>query len=74
MRFELDADVLVITDDGTRLWESGQWAVDSGVAVIVVNYATAEEPRMIALGKYLGEQFPSIKAITIRHGCLYQTL
>ncbi len=73
MRFELEADVLV-TDDGTRLWESGQWAVDSGVAVIVVNHATAEEPGMVALRKYLGEQFPSIKAITIRHGCLYQTL
>lgn len=74
MRFELDADVLVLTDDGTRLWESGQWAIDSGVGVIVVNHATAEEPGMISLAKYLGEQFPSVKSMVIRHGCLYQTI
>jgi len=25
----MHADVLLLTDDGTRLWESGQWAIDS---------------------------------------------
>lgn len=58
MRFELEADVLVTTDDGTCLWELGQWAVDSGVAVIVVNHASAEKPEMIASGKYLGGTIP----------------
>jgi putative NIF3 family GTP cyclohydrolase 1 type 2 len=69
----MDADVLVLTDDGTRLWESAQWSEDSEIPIIIVNHATAEEPGMLALAKYIKEQFPELKVESIKRGCLYKT-
>ncbi len=74
MYHELDADVLLITDDGTRLWESAQWAEDTGVPLIIVNHATAEEPGVRALANYLQEQFPTVPVKAIERGCLYRTI
>jgi putative NIF3 family GTP cyclohydrolase 1 type 2 len=74
MHDQLEADVLVITDDGTRLWESGQWSEDSGIPIIIVNHATAEEPGVRAMAKYIGEQFPKIAVKAIERGCLYRSL
>ena len=70
----LDADVLVLTDDGTRLWESAQWAEDTGKHLVIVNHATAEEPGMRALARYLQEQFPDIPVVPIERGCLYNAV
>nr|MDO8086269.1 Nif3-like dinuclear metal center hexameric protein [Candidatus Sigynarchaeum springense] len=70
----LGADVLVLTDDGTRLWESAQWAEDTGVPVIVVNHATAEEPGMRELGKYLQSTFPKVPVHVVERGCLYRVI
>ncbi len=67
----MGADVLLLTDDGTKLWESGQWASDSGVPLILVNHATAEEPGMVTLARYLREHFPGIHVEHIPVGCLY---
>jgi len=69
----MGADVLVLTDDGTRLWESAQWARDSGVALLIVNHATAEEPGMRTLADYLAKQF-SLPVKQIPVGCLYRTI
>ena len=53
----MGADCLLLTDDGTRLWESGQWAEDTGIGLIVVNHATSEEPGVRALAQYLQNNF-----------------
>lgn len=70
----LGADVLILTDDGTRLWESGQWAHDGGASLILVNHATAEEPGMITLADYIRGIFPDVRVEHIPTGCLYQTI
>lgn len=70
----MGADVLLITDDGTRLWESGQWSLDSDVPLIVVNHSTSEEPGMRTLAKYLREQFEGVKVKEIPVGCIYKTV
>lgn len=72
--FDMGADVLLLTDDGTRLWESGQWAMDTGVPLIIVNHSTAEEPGMITLSKYIRDAFPNIPVKHIPVGCIYNTI
>lgn len=69
----MDADVLLLTDDGTRLWETAQWARDSGASVLLVNHATAEEPGMMTLREYMARLLP----VPVRHipvGCLYRSV
>jgi putative NIF3 family GTP cyclohydrolase 1 type 2 len=70
----LGADVLLLTDDGTRLWESAQWAQDGGASLILVNHATSEEPGMISLAVYLRGVFPGTQVEHIPGGCLYGTI
>jgi putative NIF3 family GTP cyclohydrolase 1 type 2 len=70
----LGADVLLLTDDGTRLWESAQWARDGGASLILVNHATSEEPGMISLAVYLRGVFPEAHVEHILGGCLYRTI
>jgi hypothetical protein len=70
----LGADALIVTDDGTELWESGQWSCDSGVPIIIVNHATAEEPGMKTLTQYIQKQFPEVPVIHIVTGCIYRTV
>lgn len=68
----LGADVLVLTDDGTRLWESAQWAMDTGVGLLLANHATAEEPGMRNLAAWLAER----AGVPVHHlpcGCLYRS-
>ena len=69
----LGADVLVLTDDGTRLWESAVWSSDVGVPLILVNHATAEEPGMRNMATFLAERY-GLEAHLITQGCLYSTL
>jgi putative NIF3 family GTP cyclohydrolase 1 type 2 len=70
----MGADVLLLTDDGTRLWESAQWSFESGIPLLLVNHATAEEPGMMTLVEYLAEQFPEVLVHHIPVGCLYRTV
>ncbi|MHA1732539.1 MAG: Nif3-like dinuclear metal center hexameric protein [Promethearchaeota archaeon] len=70
----MGADVLLVTDDGTRLWESGQWSRDSGVPLLVVNHATAEEPGMVTLAEYIRGVFPGTPVHHLPVGCLYRTI
>jgi putative NIF3 family GTP cyclohydrolase 1 type 2 len=70
----LGADVLLLTDDGTRLWESAQWAEDAGFPLLVVNHDTAEEPGVRAMAAYFREQFPDVPVTAVERGCLYRTI
>ena len=72
--YDMGADVLLLTDDGTRLWESGQWSLDSGVPLMIVNHSTSEEPGMITLARYIRETFPDVPVEHIPVGCLYHTI
>jgi len=71
--YDMDADVLLLTDDGTRLWESGQWALDMGIPLIIVNHSTSEEPGMMTLTKHIQQAFPKITVKHIPVGCIYHT-
>jgi hypothetical protein len=72
--FNLGADVLLLTDDGTRLWESGQWSQDTGIPLLLVNHSTAEEPGMRTLAQYIQQRFPEVPVEQIPVGCLYTTV
>jgi putative NIF3 family GTP cyclohydrolase 1 type 2 len=65
-------DLLLLTDDGTRLWESAQWSADTQTPLLVVNHATAEEPGVKALAGYLGENL-DVPVHFIPQGCLYKS-
>ncbi len=71
---EMGADVLLLTDDGTRLWESGQWAVESDTPLIIVNHSTSEEPGIITLARYIERIFPEVPVMHIPTGCIYKTI
>ena len=71
--FSLEADVLLLTDDGTRLWESAVWSTDAGIPLILVNHATAEEPGMRNMAKYVDDKFP-VPVHFIPQGCLYRSI
>jgi putative NIF3 family GTP cyclohydrolase 1 type 2 len=71
---EMGADVLLLTDDGTRLWETAQWASDAGVSLLVVNHATAEEPGMRTLAAYLRDIVKPLPVVQLPVGCLYQSV
>ena len=72
--YDMNADVLLLTDDGTRLWESGQWALDMGVSLVLVNHSTAEEPGMMTLAGYIQDVFPDILVKHIPVGCIYKAV
>jgi hypothetical protein len=63
-----------VTDDGIRFWQSGSWAMDAGLPLIVVNHATAEEWGMHSLAHYLSEQFPEVPVRFLPQGCMYRTV
>lgn len=69
----LGADALLLTDDGTRLWESACWAEDAGVGLILVNHATAEEPGVANLARWLAER-TGLPTLHLPQGCLYRSL
>jgi putative NIF3 family GTP cyclohydrolase 1 type 2 len=58
--YELDADLILATDDGMNFWNGGLWAVDLPIPVLLVNHATSEKPGMKSLAGYLAERFPDL--------------
>jgi len=71
---DMGADVLLVTDDGTWLWESGQWSLDNDVPLIMVNHSVSEEPGMRTLAKYIQNTFSDVPVIEIPVGCIYKTV
>ncbi|HME56356.1 MAG TPA: Nif3-like dinuclear metal center hexameric protein [Candidatus Lokiarchaeia archaeon] len=71
---DLGGDVLLLTDDGTRLWESAQWSEDVGIPLIIVNHATSEEPGIRELARYLQSTFLHVPVYAIERGCLYHSI
>jgi putative NIF3 family GTP cyclohydrolase 1 type 2 len=57
---DLEADLLLATDDGMNYWDGGLWALDLGIPLLIVNHATAEKPGMMAMAGYLSDRFPGI--------------
>lgn len=58
--YELNADVILATDDGMNFWDGGLWAKDLDLPLLIVNHCTAEKPGMQAMAKYLGGKFPDV--------------
>jgi putative NIF3 family GTP cyclohydrolase 1 type 2 len=70
----LGGDVILLSDDGTFLWESGQWSKDTGVPIIIVNHSLSEEPGMRTLVEYLEKNFPEIPILHIPVGCIFKSI
>lgn len=71
---EMGCDVSVIVDDGTYYWHDIQMAADDDHPIICVNHATAEEPGMVTLTKYVNDTFPGVTAVHLPHGCSFRTV
>jgi hypothetical protein len=56
--YELGADVILATDDGTHTTYCGLWALDLDIPVLTVSHATAELPGMMRMVDYIGAVFP----------------
>lgn len=67
-------EAIILTDDGTLLWESGQWAKDTGIPLIIVNHSLSEEPGMRSLAIYLKKIFPDIPVLQIPVGCIFKCI
>lgn len=72
--YAFGGDVIILSDDGTFLWESGQWAQDIGVPIIIVNHSLSEEPGMRTLGEYLEKIFPNVPIMHIPVGCMFKSI
>lgn len=72
--YDLGADALLVTDDGTRLVESGQWSLDSDIPLLIVSHSTSEEPGMRTLASYIQSHFPDVEVMIIPVGCVYKTI
>lgn len=70
----LGADAIIGTDDGMSYWGSGEWALDGGIPLVLVNHCTAEEPGIRNLARYLERQLPDVKVTFLPQGCIYQTV
>jgi putative NIF3 family GTP cyclohydrolase 1 type 2 len=71
---DLGADVVIATDDGTRYWYTGAWALETGTPLIIVNHATSEEPGIRNLARYISEKFDGTKTEFISQGCMYSVI
>ena len=58
--YELNADLILVTDDGINFWDGALWAADIEVPLLIVNHATSEKPGMQAMAVYLREKFPGV--------------
>ncbi len=65
-------DLAICTDDGFTYWREGAYALDTGLPVIIVNHATAEEPGMQCLADHLRLQFPAVPVRFVPRGCIYR--
>jgi putative NIF3 family GTP cyclohydrolase 1 type 2 len=72
--YEFGGEAIILTDDGTLLWESGQWSKDTKVPLIIVNHSLSEEPGMRTLAEYLKTAFPDIHVVQIPVGCIYKSI
>ncbi len=59
---ELDADIVLATDDGISTTSGGLWSLDLGIPMLIVNHATAELPGMMVMADYVQQHFPGIPA------------
>ncbi|MHC4915466.1 MAG: Nif3-like dinuclear metal center hexameric protein [Planctomycetota bacterium] len=71
---EMGCDCCVLTDDGSAYWKQVQYARDAGVPVICVNHATAEEPGMVTLARYINENLEGLEAEHLSQGCRYRVV
>ncbi|MFW9825413.1 MAG: Nif3-like dinuclear metal center hexameric protein [Candidatus Thorarchaeota archaeon] len=70
----LGGDAILLSEDGTFLWESGQWALDTGNPIIIVNHSLSEEPGMLSLAEYLESVFPTVPVKHIPVGCIFKSI
>jgi putative NIF3 family GTP cyclohydrolase 1 type 2 len=69
--FALGAELAVSVDDIVRAWIDGEWAIDTGHPVAVVNHGVAESIAMDSLADELRSVLPGVEVTVIDQGCSY---
>jgi len=58
--YDLSPDVILATDDGINSWDSGLYALDIDIPLLIVGHSTAEKPGMHAMARYLKEKYTTV--------------
>jgi hypothetical protein len=74
MLADLEADALIVTDDGIDYWRDGALAIDLDVPIFVVNHPVSELPGVESLAGHLRDAFPGIPVHHIPQRCMYVTI
>jgi len=76
MRFvsELNADLCICTDDGFSYWQNGEFAIDAGIPVIILNHCVAEERALRLLAEHLKQHYSGVPVHSIPQGCAYRDI
>lgn len=68
---ELGAEMAVAVDDIVRAWIDGEWAMDTGYPILVVNHGVSEDCAMHTLAEAVRRELGSVPVRLIRQGCSY---
>jgi putative NIF3 family GTP cyclohydrolase 1 type 2 len=71
---QLQADMMICTDDGMFYWQEGAFAVDIGIPLVVVNHPVSEEAGVISLAQRIRQQFPDVPVHHIPQRCMYRLI
>jgi len=71
---ELQADLVICSDDGFSYWRDGGLAIDMQQPVVIVNHACTEEIGVARLAEHLAERFPQVPVRRISQSCMYRTV
>lgn len=67
-------DVCIVSDDGISNWIGTQWAIDHGMALIVVNHAACEIGGIQQMVPYFQKQFPEIAVEYLPEGYYFHMM
>ena len=71
---ELEADIIIATDDGISYWRDAALAIDMDFPMIVVNHPCSEEFGMKNLADHLSERYPAVPVHHIPQKCMYKMI
>ncbi len=71
---ELQADLVICTDDGFSFWADGSLAIDMEYPVIVVNHPCSEEIGVRRLAGILAEKYPQVPVHHLPQTCMFRSI
>jgi len=71
---ELQAEIIIATDDGISYWRDAALAIDMDFPMIVVNHPCSEEIGMKNLAACLSEKYPGVPVHHIPQKCMFKII